>query len=248
VAYLNLDHTNGGIIRNLGETGLRIQAVSPVCANQQLFLRFDLPHPRLRVEATGRVAWTDSVGQAGIEFLALTQRSRRLLKEWIFTQLLTRALQMTGESTPAYGNNAEETATLLFSSATRPAILLPPREVSAFRAAVPTAEKDRHAEALHLSWLPFRVTARALSHLVDALILLSAVLLFTLICAAMVRLVPAWPVAVAFAAGVTGALGGIYWLVFLFWIGCTPGTYLARLACGGWDDSAIPGEDRPRFR
>ncbi len=33
--------------------------------NQQVFLRFDLANPRARVEATGRVAWADPVGQAG---------------------------------------------------------------------------------------------------------------------------------------------------------------------------------------
>ena len=33
---------NGGVIRNLGDTGLAIQAVAPLYVNQQVFLRFDL--------------------------------------------------------------------------------------------------------------------------------------------------------------------------------------------------------------
>jgi hypothetical protein len=244
LAYLNLDHTNGGIIRNLGETGVAIQAMAPVCANQQVSLRFDLGQPRLRVEAMGRVVWTDSLGQAGIEFLALSQRSRRLLKEWIFVQLLTTALQTTGDLNLAYGRNGEEAAALLFSAAGRPAIRLEPRVVET----VQKEEKDEQAGALRLSWLPFAIGSRTLSRLVDALILLSSVLLFIVICVAIVGAVPAWPVAAAFSAGVTGALGGIYWLLFWFWIGCTPGGYLARLACNRLEDGNVQLEDRPRFR
>jgi len=243
LAYLSLDHTNGGIIRNLGETGVAIQSVAPVSANQQVFLRFELANPRLRVAATGRVAWTDSLGQAGIEFLALSQRSRRLLKEWIFLQLLTTALQTKGDLNLAYGGNGEEAAALLFSAASRPAIRLEPKALATFQA----EEKDERAGDLHLSWLPFAIGSRALSRVVDGLILLSSVLLFTVICVAIVGAVPVWPVAAAFSAGVTGALGGIYWCLFLFWIGCTPGTYLARLACGRSVDGNVKAEDRPRF-
>ena len=65
LAYVNLDQANGGIIRNLGDTGMAIQAVAPLYVNQQVFLRFDLANPRIRLEATGRVAWADPVGQAG---------------------------------------------------------------------------------------------------------------------------------------------------------------------------------------
>src|SRR5678809_1482279 len=64
LAYVNLDQANGGVIRNLGDTGLAIQAVAPLYVNQQVFVRFDLANPRARIEATGRVAWADPVGQA----------------------------------------------------------------------------------------------------------------------------------------------------------------------------------------
>ena len=53
LAYVNLDQTNGGVIRNLGDTGLAIQAVAPLYVNQQVFLRFDLANPRARIEANG---------------------------------------------------------------------------------------------------------------------------------------------------------------------------------------------------
>lgn len=243
LAYVNLDHSNGGIIRNLGETGVAVQAVAPVCTDQQVFLRFELGNPRLRVEATGRVAWTDSLGQAGIEFLAVSQRCRRLLKEWMFIQLLSTAAQTTGDLNLAYGRNGDEAAALLFSAAGRPAIRLGSRVAETLQ-----EEKNLRAATLHLSWLPFAIGSRTLSRLVDGLILLSSVLLFIVICVAIVGAVPAWPVAAAFSAGVTGALGGIYWLLFLFWIGCTPGSYLARLACRELENGNLQREERARFR
>src|ERR1700689_4797851 len=72
LAYLNLDESNGGIIRNVGDAGIAVQAVAPLLCGQKVFLRFDLANPRVRVEGTGRVAWADPVGQAGIEFLSLS--------------------------------------------------------------------------------------------------------------------------------------------------------------------------------
>ena len=69
LAYVNLDQSNGGIIRNLGDSGMAIQAVAPLYVNQQVFLRFDLANPRVRLEATGRVAWADPVGRQGSSFL-----------------------------------------------------------------------------------------------------------------------------------------------------------------------------------
>src|SRR5713226_5454771 len=124
LAYVNLDQSNGGIIRNLGDSGIAIQAVAPLLVHQQVFLRFDLTNPRVRVEATGRVAWADPAGQAGVEFLTLSQRSERLLKEWVFVQLMASAQHSAGDSTLLYGKSGQEAAELLFSSGARPAIRL----------------------------------------------------------------------------------------------------------------------------
>jgi hypothetical protein len=244
LAYLILDHENGGIIRNVGQTGIAIQAVSPPSADQQVFLRFDLSNPRVHVEATGRVAWAAASGQAGIEFLALPQRSQRLLKEWIFLQLLTAALQAARSSIRIQYRSGEDATALSFSTAARPAIHLETGTAAASR----NEEKSHRAPVLHLSWLPFALAPGALSRLVDVLILLSAVLFFAMICVAMTGVAPAWPVAVVFGAGVAGVFTALYWLLFSYWIGCTPGRYLARLACGGFDEGSIQLDERPRFR
>jgi len=240
LAYLNLDQSNGGIIRNLGEAGITVQAVAPLSADQQVFLRFDLANPRVRVEGTGRVAWADPVGQAGIEFLALSQRSRRGLKEWIFIQLLTTA-QTTADSNFVYTGDAAE---LLFSSTSRPAIRLATEVVSVSLA----GDKGRPSRCLQLPWFPFAVSAQALSRLVDGLILLSAVLLFAVICMAMIGAVPAWPITLILGFGVSGVFAILYRFLFLFWIGGTPGTYLARLTSNALNGINLEADERPRFR
>ncbi len=94
--------------------------------------------------------------------------------------------------------------------------------------------------------LPFRRTA--LSRLVDGLILLSAVLLFAVICMAMVGAVPAWPIVLVLGLGVAGVFAIVYRFLFLFWIGGTPGDYLARLTDNALNGMNLEAEERPRFR
>lgn len=242
LAYVNVDQSNGGVIRNLGDAGMAIQAVSPLYLNQQVFLRFDLPNPRVRLEAKGRVAWADPVGQAGVEFIALSQRSRRLLKEWIFVQLMASAQHSAGDATCLYGKSGQEAAELVFSSYARPAIRLESRA-----SAAPTAEDRVGSRTLHFGWLPFAISANAVSWLVDSLILLSAVLLFALICIAMVGGVPTLPTTIVVGLGAAAVFAVLYRFLFLFWIGGTPGNWLAGITPDR-DQIRREVDDRPRFR
>src|SRR5215467_5140140 len=91
LAYVKLDHANGGIIRDLTGTGIAIQAVGPLAPGQEVVLRFDLLAPRVRIETHGRVAWADPGGQGGIEFSGLPERMRQALRDWILTQMLSAA-------------------------------------------------------------------------------------------------------------------------------------------------------------
>src|SRR5580693_2191617 len=73
LAHVNLDAGNGAILRDLSEFGIAMQTVTPLSLDQQVQLRFELPAPRVRIEAVGRIAWTDAWGQAGVQFLDLPQ-------------------------------------------------------------------------------------------------------------------------------------------------------------------------------
>lgn len=243
LAYVNLDEANGGVIRDLSESGLAVQAVAALRVNQQVQLRFDLLSPRLRVETTGRIAWANASGQAGVEFLTLSRRSRRLLREWLFTQLLARTHQLSWDSVFVHQKQGEATE-LVFSAAPRPTIHLEPQ---AFAAPEPPSE-DLRPPALHFAWYPFPISPRGFARLADGLILLCAVLLFWVMSLVMTQVLPTWPVAVALAFGSGGIFAAVYWLLFMVWAGATPGMYLARLAGCDCESSKKPEDDRPRFR
>src|SRR5438270_8383111 len=63
LAYVRIDHANGGIIRNLSGTGIGIQAVGRLHAEQVVHLRFELIRPRAKFEIVGQVYWADGTGE-----------------------------------------------------------------------------------------------------------------------------------------------------------------------------------------
>lgn len=113
LTYVTLDQANGGIVRNISDNGVAVQAVAGVRPGQQLLVRFEVNHPqsnhvhtnnaranqarsgdarsnqrRLRVESRGEVIWAMPSGQCGISFVDLSPRVRRQINEWIFGDLL----------------------------------------------------------------------------------------------------------------------------------------------------------------
>ena len=183
------------------------------------------------------------MGQAGVEFLELAPRSRRMLKDWIFTQLLAAAQRDSVESVFAQRLENEEATELQFSPVSRPVIPLQPAVVGhAVRRDI-----QRRPERLRVAGLAVPLSLQGLAGLVDALVLLCAVLLFTLTSLAMTDVLPSWTVGVAFLTAVTAAIAGLYWFIFSTWFGTTPGQRLALLA--RFDSAARRcEEDRTRFR
>jgi PilZ domain len=242
LAHVNLDVANGAILRDLSEFGIAMQTVTPLTPEQQVQVRFDLPSPRLRIEASGRIAWTDSWGQAGVQFVDLPERSQRLLKEWVFIQILSAAhLFGPCESAAVEGNHAEGATELLFSASPRPAIPLEPPVATLV--VLPPTEPGR----VRLHWCPIPISLNALSKMLDGLILLCAVLLFAVMTMVITDVLPTWLVTLPLAIAVTAVFVGLYWFLFVFWFSSTPGEHLARMACF---ESGMYGEeeDHPRFR
>ena len=241
LAYITIEQSNGGIMRDLGEGGCAVRLMAALEANRMLPLRFDLPSPRTRVEAVARVAWSESSGQAGLEFIGLSADARLRVKDWIFTQLLAAAHQASGaNSIFIHKRLGEEATELLFSGAARVPIVLAQDPAPAAEPPSPPRAVASNAGG----W--FSLSARTLAGLVDSLILLSAVLLFGVVAIAMTNLFPTWLLASALAVGATALFGAVYWFFFVLWIGKTPGETLARMACR---DSGHPLEEElPRFR
>jgi len=235
---LTLDQGNGGIIRDLSDEGLSLHAVTPLRVGQEVALRFDLLSPRLRVEAVGCVVWADPAGRAGVEFLDTPVGLQRRLKEWIFTRVLAAARENTRDLLFAGTGTGQEVCQLTFSENPRPAIVLKSEPAAVELEALPAEDPSPESSSSE-----FRVTW----WMVDSLILVAAVLLFSVISLAMTRSVPPWPFAVAFLLAVAGIFAALYWFLFAFWTGCTFGERLVRLE-GRSEDSQSQGEERPRFR
>ena len=245
LAHVNLDAANGAILRDLSEFGIAMQTVTPLAPDQQVQLRFELPAPRVRIEAAGRIAWTDSWGQAGVQFVDLPERSQRLLKEWVFIQILSAAyLFAPCETAAVAGNRAEGATELLFSASPRPAIPLEPQPVRPVVVPRPEVQPRR----LRLLWCPVPISLSTLSKLVDGLILACAVLLFAVMSMAITDVLPTWWVTLPLAIAVTGIFVAVYRFLFVYWFRSTPGQHLARMACFESGNGMYGEEDQARFR
>jgi len=220
LSHIKLDSGNFGILRDVSDRGATLQLLSRLAPDQIVHLQLELANPRLRFEVEARVVWSDSLAQAGLIFVNISSRSQRLLKEWLFTQILS-------DSHRVVGDHASE---LLFSAPLRPTIHLQPNASSRLSPATP----------VRLLW--FNLPALRFSRLVDATALMCAVLLFNLMVLFLTDMLPSWRVALALVLCVTVAFAAMYWLVFAIWFGVTPGTRLAELA------SAEVGKWVPRER
>ncbi len=225
LAYVRLEHNNGGVIRDLTQSGIALQAVTPLHAGDELTLRFDLFFPRVRIEAHGRVAWADNTGQAGISFAGLPLRSQRAVRDWVFTQMLSAAA-VSGRDSIFDALDAQ----LVLSSAARPAILVP---------ALPQPQLGT------VRWGFLSLSARSFAIFVDSLILLCAVLFFSTSSLAVMGSVPPLPLAFTLLLATSTIFVAVYHLIFSdFLCGASPGKRLAAVAAG------LPGEDASvtRFR
>ncbi|HKS76348.1 MAG TPA: PilZ domain-containing protein [Terriglobales bacterium] len=240
LAYVRLDQWNGGIIRDLSESGVAIQAVAPLRADQQVQVRFELLNPKTRIEGRAKVAWADSSGQAGLEFLEIPDRSRHMVKEWIFTQLMATAQHAeAAESVFHHGNGRDPANGLLFAAGVH-------RPVQSEDEEDGFEELDDTLESVPALESPMSLSAKSLSRVVDSLLLLCAVLLFAIISLGMTNLLPSWPLALALGLGISSAFAAVYWYLFAVCVGMTPGEQLARIAFGSSVDCL---DDEPaRFR
>src|SRR5712692_512225 len=236
LTYVVLDEANGGIIRNLSHEGVAIQAVAALRLHQVVRLRFELRFPRLRVQARGEVLWSNSSGQCGVRFLDLPPRMIRQINEWIFGSLLEsiplHALSMFSDPAASTGS-AEANDGLIVSPRPQKVIQLeppvlpefnPPNEAQAATEEL-TAELSQDGE-----WLSRPLSTRTVAALVDGLVVVASVLLFSLVFLSVAHELPKWPLNLGAAVGTTVFVAALYWGFFRAFAGTTVGARLARLA------------------
>ena len=233
LVYVTLDEGNGGIIRNLSQSGAAIQAVGALRPGQLVRMRFDLLNPRTRFDVQAVVSWANPSGQAGVRFLDIPRPAVRQLNDWVFANLF-RGVAQAAPVLPLPG----ELDDLILSAPARPAIRV--------GLAAPRTTMLPESHAISLPWCPVPMSSATLAKVMDSLILISASLMFFCIFVVVAREIPAWPLTVLVGIGVCGFFTSLY-LYLSAWLGCgTPGTQLARVAVR--DAHGHLGEKRARFR
>jgi len=80
---VDLAFQSGALLLDLSETGMGVQALSSAPMGAATSLQFDLPETGGRVDAVGRIAWTDSSGRLGIRFEEIAELGRVHLAQWL---------------------------------------------------------------------------------------------------------------------------------------------------------------------
>ena len=75
IVAVTLDGDNGGLVLDLAEDGLAVQAVAPLQRGKTTEVTFALPDGERAIRAQGEVRWAEPSGRAGIRLLAFLQGS-----------------------------------------------------------------------------------------------------------------------------------------------------------------------------
>lgn len=73
---------------DLSEDGFAVQTSERLQKDRAVKLCLDLPETNNFIHGTGKVVWSDDAGRGGIRFSALSESSRKILKEWLLSNLL----------------------------------------------------------------------------------------------------------------------------------------------------------------
>lgn len=88
-AFASFDGVTGGMILDLSEEGMSMQAQSPLDADTLVPLHLSLGEPAAYLETTGYVAWADALGRAGVRFSELPDEARSRLRDWLTVNAYT---------------------------------------------------------------------------------------------------------------------------------------------------------------
>ncbi|HSZ64321.1 MAG TPA: GAF domain-containing protein [Terriglobales bacterium] len=92
--YVSFDGPDSGLavdlseLLDLHEEGFAVQTAERLEVNRTVTLCLDLPETKSYIHSSGEVIWSDQSGRGGIRFRALSDRSRQILRQWLFANLL----------------------------------------------------------------------------------------------------------------------------------------------------------------
>src|SRR5208283_5577613 len=73
---------------DLHEDGFAVQTGNKLEINRAVTLCLELPETKSYIHGSGQVIWSDDAGRGGIRFSPLSESSRKILREWLFANLL----------------------------------------------------------------------------------------------------------------------------------------------------------------
>jgi len=99
LSYVQLGDGNGGIVLNISEGGIAVQAAEGLDDSEGLLaMRIEVPRSRKRLEVTGEIAWIgESRKEAGLRFVNLPEEALTRIRAW-----------MAREESPATGREESE--------------------------------------------------------------------------------------------------------------------------------------------
>jgi TonB family protein len=85
LAYVHLGEGNGGIVLNISEGGIGVQAAEALDDGEGVIaMRIEIPHSRKRLEVRGEIVWVgESHKEAGLRFVDLREEALRRIRSWI---------------------------------------------------------------------------------------------------------------------------------------------------------------------
>jgi TonB family protein len=85
LAYVHLGESNGGIVLNVSESGIAVQAAEALDADEgPLPMRIEIPRSRKRLEVSGEIVWVgDSRKEAGLRFVNLSEEALKRIRSWM---------------------------------------------------------------------------------------------------------------------------------------------------------------------
>jgi TonB family protein len=92
LAYVELGEGNAGLILNISETGMAVQAVQMLSSDRFPRIQFRLPKTDTLIEASGKLIWQiKSKKEVGIEFVGLSDPARAAIGKWIAAERLRQS-------------------------------------------------------------------------------------------------------------------------------------------------------------
>lgn len=84
LSYVKMGDSNGGIVLNISEGGISVQAAAVLDPTEPVTMWLEIPKVRDRVEVTAEVAWlSGSKKEAGLRFVDLPESTLQQIRNWM---------------------------------------------------------------------------------------------------------------------------------------------------------------------